>query len=390
MRHGPSSRAAHGQSGLTLIELLVSVVIGLIVTLAVTSVLTVGERQRRSTTSINDMGQTSSFAVYQLDRAIRNAGSGMIQSINQGLLGCKLNVSTTLPRASAFPAPFSTAFLTGATNDLRVAPVLIAKGQSDAGSDVLVVMRANGSAGSVPRRVADAGTSTTLITENAIGAAVNDLLLLSRSGETECLMEQVSSITGNQLTLGGTYYTAGSTVSAESMTGNLDTYATLLGNRDGGGVQFQLFGVGDNATLFSYDLLRPTGAADTSQALADGVSELHALYGLDITGDGKLDSWVEPDAPGYTIAEVMASAAKMREIVAVHIAVVMRSSMRDGTDEKRVAPGTLTYFTGKTNAANASLQRTLTLDDNAQLYRHRIVETTIPLHNLQLLPAAAL
>lgn len=377
------------QGGLTLVEMLVAIAIGLIVTLAVTAVLTVGERQRRSTTSTNDMGQSGAFAVYQLDRAIRNAGSGLIQSINQGLLGCKLNVTTILPRNSAFPAPFKNSFLTGATANLRIAPLLIAKSQSDAGSDVLVVMRANGSSGGVPRRVADAGTETLLITENSVGMAANDLLLLSQNGTTDCLMEQVSSISGNQITLGGDFYTAGTTVGVGSLTASPDSYATLLGNRNGGGVQFQLFGVGANATLFSYDLLQMSGG-DTTQAIADGVTELHALYGLDINGDGKLDNWVDPGAAGYTIQAVMESPAKMREIVAVHIALVMRSSTQDGTADTPVAPETLGFFANKANAAGESLARSITLDDTARLYRHRVVETTVPLHNMQLLPAAAL
>ncbi len=380
------------QRGLTLIELLVAVAIGLVVTLAVTTVLTLGESHKRSTMSTNDMGQTGAFAVYQLDRAVRGAGSGLVQSVNRGVLGCKLNAAfgaaPMLPRATAFPAPFATAFLTGATADLRVAPLLIAKSKSDAGSDVLVVMQANGSAGGVPRRVTDPGSDTLLITENAVGMAANDLLLLSQEGQTDCLLEQVSSISTNQITLGGNYYTAGSGGSAiANFTGSPDTYATPLGNPSAGSVQFQLFGVGADNTLFSYDLL---SSGNASQAIADGVSELHALYGLDTTGDGKLDSWVDPGAVGYDIASVMASQEKMRQIVAVHVALVMRTSTQDGRTGKPVAPATLAFFSGKTDASGNSLAGEKTLDDAARLYRHRIVESTIPLHNMQLMPGSAL
>ena len=374
---------ARQQGGVTLIELLVAVAIGLVVTLAVTSVLTIGEAHRRSTTSTNDMGQSGAYAIYQLDRAVRSAGSGLIQSANEGVFGCKLNVASILPRASAFPEPFQNSFLTGATANLRVAPLLIAKSKSDAGSDVLVVMRANGSSGAVPRRVTDPGTDTLLVAENAMGVAPNDLLLLSQNGLADCLMEQVASISTNQLTLGGTFYTAGSAVSAASLTSTTDTYVTLMGCAAAESVQFQLFGVGADQTLFSYDLLRRSG--DVSQAIADGVAELHALYGLDTNGDGELDGWMDPGATGYDIATVMASPAKMREIVAVHIALVMRSIAQE---REVVAPATLDFFADKKTAAAASLAREITLTSDARHFRHRVIESTIPLHNMQLVPAA--
>ncbi len=68
-------------------------VIGLVLTLAVTSIVTVGEAQKRSTTSTNDMDQAGAYASYVLDRALRSAGSGLTQSIqptDRGVFGCKL------------------------------------------------------------------------------------------------------------------------------------------------------------------------------------------------------------------------------------------------------------------------------------------------------------
>jgi type IV pilus assembly protein PilW len=112
------------QRGLTLIELMVSVVIGLIVTLAVTSAVTFGEATKRSTTSTNDMGQSGSYAAYLLDRAVRSAGSGFAQSWELGgVFGCKLTAArgatAILPRATAFPVPFDQ-FLGGAAGSANL------------------------------------------------------------------------------------------------------------------------------------------------------------------------------------------------------------------------------------------------------------------------------
>jgi type IV pilus assembly protein PilW len=377
--------AATRQRGLTLVELLVAMVIGLIVTLAVTSLVVVGEGHKRTTTATNDMGQSGAYAAYVLDRALRSAGSSLTQSTqppDRGVFGCKLNAASLLPAATAFPAPFKNAFLPGATANLRVAPVLIGKSQSDTGSDVLVVMSGDAVAGGVPRGLTDPGSATTLSMDNTVGVSAGDLVLVSQQGTTDCLLEQVASTTTKVLTLGGTYYTAGKTTTLETLAASTSTYVTPLGNPANGNVQFQLFGVGDNRTLVGYDLLQ--GAAGTTQALADQVAELHAIYGLDTNGDGILDSWADPGATGYDIAAVMQTEATMKQIVAVRVALVMRSTNKE---KDIVSPASLALFDGFVDASSKSLAQTVTLSaTDDQFYRYRVVEFTIPLRNMLLLP----
>jgi len=169
------------QRGLTLIELMVALVIGLAVTLVVTTLLIAGENHKRTTTSTNDADQTGSYAFYALDRALRNAGSGIAESADVGVLGCKLNVNALLPRAAAFPAPFATKFLGAAPADLRIAPVLIGSNQSDNNtSDVLVVMGGTGAGGGVPRAINGPGDANTLILQTTVGIFKDDLVLVSQ------------------------------------------------------------------------------------------------------------------------------------------------------------------------------------------------------------------
>lgn len=182
-RGGPAPGAA-GQRGMTLIELMVALTVGLGLTLAITGMLIVSENHKRTTTSVNDAEQTGAYAFYALDRAIRGAGSGFANSAaylpDRGILACKLNVSNILPRTTALPAPFASV----TASDLRVAPVLIAKSKSQGGSDVLVVMNGSGAAGGVPRQIAGSGSLTSLVLTNALGIATNDLVLVSQAGKT--------------------------------------------------------------------------------------------------------------------------------------------------------------------------------------------------------------
>jgi len=389
------------QQGVTLIELMVAVIIGLLVTLAVTSLLIFGESSKRSTTATNDMGQTGAYAAYVLDRAVRTAGSGFTQSWTlAGAFGCLLNATLpgtpSLPRSPAFPAPFATAFLGGASGsaNLRVAPVLIGKSQSDAGSDVLVVMGGTAAAGDVPRLILSSGKSTSILRlDSTVGLAEGDLGLVSASGTTDCLLEQVHASTafadssGNDaLPLGSTYYTAsGASTSLSTLAASGSAYFTPLGNVSAGNTQFQMFGVGSNNTLYSYDLLMANGT-DASQAVADGVSEMHALYGLDTNSDGVLDTWVDPGATGYDIATMMATPATARQVVAIRIALVLRSANPERANDngELPSPASLTLFSD----LSTSLQQTISFSTSEQHFRHRVVESTIPLRNVLLLPTS--
>jgi type IV pilus assembly protein PilW len=384
------------QRGMTLIELMVAMAIALVVTLVVSTLLVAGENHKRTTTSTNDAEQTGSYAFYALDRALRGAGSAFVESAypaDRGVLGCKLNAAQILPRTTPFPAPFATAFLAGSTNNLRVAPVLIGKSQSDGGSDVLVIMGGSGAAGGVSRALNGAGNSTSLILENTVGFAVNDVALVSQSGVSDCLLEEVASVSTPTLNVGGTtYYTAnGSATDLATLSSSLSTYVTPLGNAQTNTLQFQLFGVGADDTLYSYDLLQNqlkvqgTGA-DTSQAVADGVIQMNAIYGIQTTANpGVLSAWAGPGDAGYDINTVMTTPATMESIIAVRVALVVRGEYYD---KNVVSPATLTLFSGYANGTGTSLSQVINLNAAAQHYRYRVFEFMVPLRNMLLLAGA--
>lgn len=396
------------QRGLTLIELLVAMVIGLVVVLAVTSVVTVGETHKRSTTSTNDMNQSGSYATYMIDRLLRSAGSGFAQTGTRGLFGCRLSATrliggtatTILPRtASAFPAPFDT-LLGGsgaaAAGNLRLAPFLIAKGATAGASDTLVIMGGNAAAGDVPRRIRSGFPgNNNLRLDNTIGLANGDIGLVSQEGTPDCLIEQVNvtdatafAAVGNEvLPMGGRYFTStGATKSLATLAADGTSLFTPLGNVGANNLQFQLLGVDANRTLVAYDLLRAAGTGsnegtDTAamQALADGVVALYAVYGVDTDSDGKVDTWIDPGAAGYTIDALMLAPDKMRHVVAARVALVLRSSL---FEKVPVTGPNLVVFS---DLAAAS-RRTLTIPEADRNFRYRVIDTTIPLRNMLLLP----
>lgn len=388
------SRAKH--AGMTLVELLVAMAIGVGVVFAVSTLLVAGENHKRTTTSTNDAVQTGAYAVYALDRALRGAGSAIAQSaygVDVGVLGCRLNAGTFLPRAGAFPAPFATRFLPGATSTLRVAPVLIAAGQSDsAASDVLVVMGGSGAAGGVSRSVNGVGGANSLVLESTVGFQQYDLALVSQNATPDCLLEEATNnISSSTLTLINNatypYYTAGTVTTLATLASSLNSAVTPLGNAAVNSVSFQLFGVGPNFTLYSYDLLQnqlrvqKTGG-DTSQAIADGVIQMNAIYGVATAPPSVFNNWANPTVAPYDIASVMNTPNTQKSIISVRVALVVRGEYYD---KKPVSPAQLTIFNGLKDGNGVSLAKNVPIALQDRNYRYRVFEFTVPLRDMILL-----
>ena len=136
-------------------------------------------------------------------------------------------------------------------------------------------------------------------------------------------------------------------------------------------------GVGDNNTLFSYDLLQI--GTTPLQARAEGVFEMLALYGVDSDNDGKVDAWQSPSSARYGVAALSAgnaaAAGLLRSIKAIRVGLLMRSLV---AERDIVSDASLSLFS---DLGDDTLTFTRTLTDAEQHYRYRAVEATIPLRN---------
>ena len=212
-------------------------------------------------------------------------------------------------------------------------------------------------------------------------------------------MEQVATVAPPALNLGGIYYTAtGGTANMGALAGSTSTYVTPIGNAKANNVQFTLFGLDNNSTLFSYDLLQNLklvggAAADSAQAITDGVVQMNALYGLDTNADGIQDKWAAPGGPsdpGWDINTVMNSPLLMKQIVSVRVALVVRGEYYDTKRDAAgnpipVSPPTLTIFNGLVNGGGTSLAKNINLNATEQQFRYRVFEFTVPLRNMLML-----
>lgn len=368
--------------GFSLIELMVGIAIGLILTLTISTMVTRQESIRRGVTSGNDLTSNSAYAAYMLDRELRSAGAGISQASAENY-GCILNVSRNntqlLPSPSPFPAPF-----TSVPQTFRLAPLIVHAGAGTGGSDVIAVAVGNSALSEAALPVAPKSTATGLLKlSNTLGIRGGDLLVLSQAA-VGCMVQQVSNGfvggTSPTLTFGGTY--AADTINSVSLTSfsNGNAFVSLLGNVSGNPPRFTLFGIGTNSTLFSYDLLQLNATAP--QALVEGVVDMRVLYGVDTVraGQRQVTSWIAPTTTGYTAADLTDGTAvaqtNLQSILAVRVGLVLRSDLTEKSD---VTPSSLTMF----GDLDSSLQYTYNVPNGTANQRYRVVEFTVPLRNVR-------
>ena len=379
--HRCSRQGSHRAcAGFTLIELLVAVTIGMALVLAITLMLTRFESGRRTLTSVNDSSMGSAYVSYTLDRYVRSAGSGYAQAWKDSF-GCQLLASrggtTTLPRATAFPAPFA-----GVPQAMRLAPVVVHAGAGTDGSDILAIATGASGLGESPLPVMTASaTGTGLRVPSTIGLRAGDLVMVFQDA-TQCMVQQVAGgFAGGadqQLDFGGTYADSDiNGIRLEDLGVTAPAWVAPLGNNAGNQPLFQLLGVGPNATLVAHDMLQLDGS-DSVVAIADGVADLRARYGVDTNNDNVIDSWQDPAASPWDAATLLdgtlASKNRLSQIVALRVGVMVRTNT---PERSTVAPGTVLLFTD----LGSALEVTRTLTAAERVVRWRTVEFTVPLRN---------
>lgn len=376
----PGSRAPQRpgarESGFTLIELMVGVVLGLLTVVIIANVFATAEGQKRTTTSGSDAQVAGSLGLYALQRDVRMAGYGLAGA--PGALGC------------AVTAQFNSTPVTG----LRLVPAEITFGSLTAGtSDEVRVLSAGGAGAALPMKLTAAHAQATASIEVASthGVGQGHLLVLAPAtwdGLSACSLVQAPT--------DGAGLTATTIPRAVAAPWNANASSFLpAGGYPAGSLLFNL-GVPrartyriDTATwaLQSRDLV-PTAAAAEVREVAPQIVLLRALYGKDTNGDGSVDVY-DRTAPTTN--------AQWRQVLALRVALVARSAQfeRTGADgdlgnRTLVTPAAPQWDVGPladSNMASACgdsrcIPLTLThLGADWQRYRYRVYDTVIPLRN---------
>lgn len=359
--------ALHRQTGFSLIEILVGLLIGLLATLVIMQVFSVFEAQKRTTTGSADAQTNGSIALFTIENVMKMAGYGLMPSDNSPLECTTLSYSTT-----------------GITD---ISPVTISDGGTAAGaSDSITIRYGTSSTAGVYSLITATGLpgANDVTIDNNLGCKVGDAALIING--TTCNFTSVVPTTSPDLVTVTLQNPAGATANANlSCLGSWNTTLFQVNPSYNPTVPANA-----QAYLQRTDASFPVPAAgnpSAAPAVADIVN-IQAQYGISATANSNLvNQWV--DATGSWAAPTVANRNRIKS---VRIAVVARNGLKEkGNVTTACSSLTATSPVGlcawdATSAsptiASPAPAIDLSNDPNWQRYRYRVFETIIPLRNM--------
>jgi type IV pilus assembly protein PilW len=370
------------EAGMSLVELMVAMLIGLIGIVIITHLYITNDRYKRSTTGTGEAQVNGAIALYTIEREIRGAGYGFNQSaalnckcagVNCSPLQFSYNGNSTFP-----PAPAALGALTPRT----AAPVLIVK--TPGAPDTITVMYGGANERMLPAQLTDVAQvpNFTYKVDGTEGFAVGNLILVALG--QACFLKQVSQVTtANNLLdhINGPAFpfnqaaSAGPVLDPGTAVFNLGTPGAV------GGPVWRTFFIANNK-LQAEDILTTlqNGGVAAPQQLVDDIVDLQAQYGRDdgsapgsVALDGIVDVW--DSAPPTDPADP--TVILWRQVIAVRVGLLARSQ----NYEKPSVAG------GPCEATQAAPTWAGGVAFNVpggipSCYKHRVFETVVPLRNM--------
>lgn len=381
------------ERGVSLVEIMVGVALGLIASLVITKVFSASEMFRRNVTGGGDALQAASLASIRMDLALQEAGGGFVRG--RHLWGCRLQVTngstTVLPRTAADSAPFASI-----PNTLR----MLAAGVIDGGANSDVLLAFAGDSGGSNRDVLFDPAAGALVGSVSMSIAPKDMFLIvpqELPGDPDdCQIVQAADLYAPGAAIADTSLGGGKKVqppAPATISLNTATYGDIAGAIKakvpsafhlGAAPLFSAYALNDRGELVERDLLRRRG----DQIFAENVFLMKARYGVDngvggTANDNVVDEWLAPSEAGWTIADLMdgkaATEQKIDQIKAIRIALVARSKRTGPTD---TTVSSLTLFSDLPTARQ--YKRDLTSDE--QTYQYQVLEWVVPLRNMKAVP----
>lgn len=347
------ARAMIHMRGLSLVDLMVGLGIGMVATLVILNVVVMFDARRRATTGSSDAQVNAVFAASMLSRELRTAGHGLGPPSG---LGCSVHRAAAGTTVATF----------------LLAPVVIVNG-SDGAPDTLEVLAA-GEQALPPARLISPYTmgGAALTLDSTLGVAPDTQLLLQSAGSPDCALLSVAAVTIGAYTvqpkaasgiLPGTVFGTGSPVV------NVGTLA------------YRRYSVDANQRLQSetFDAASDSWIAST---LAEGVVNLQLQYGFDARAGSQaspqVTRWSDTmfDADGNGAA---GNAGDWQRMLAVRMAVVTRSAQRKDDTCDAQAPS---WIAGNANTGELDAT-TIKVDhlDDWRCWRYRVLQTEVVLRN---------
>lgn len=331
--------------GASLIDVLVGLALGLLCMVLMYQAFVALDSARRNATAVADAESAGAYALHAVAAAIDNAGAG---------------VALTAPWLDTCPA------IADAATTLRPIPVVVTDGGAPDRPDSIVVRQSLAPFAIPAALVAATPPGARLRVESVGGFAAGDrIVAISRTGT--CIAADITDA-----------------VPAAAGITELTT-SPIVVDLPASTVVVDLGRAGSSA-ITRYDVtagnLRSTdvGNGDAPTPIAANVVNAKFQYGIDVDGDGVLDTWT-PATGAWTAANVLtAPRATLARIGAVRIGLVVRTEERE---RSRSSPEHWVLFDcelADKAACPGRLEGTIA-PTSAGGYRYRTFESVVALRN---------
>jgi type IV pilus assembly protein PilW len=374
-----SPTASNRQSGLSIVELLVAMAIGLIGIVIIFQMLAGNEARKRTTTAGSDAQISGVIGLTALERDIREAGYGFssagYDTSVTPVMGCTVSAYD-----SSRPTPAYT---------FTLAPVQIVQGSGAASDSIIVLKGASNTIGA--SLVFTASTDTTKKTQGRGGIYPRDRILVGSTSPLQCQLVEISSVSNaDGLTID---HATGSYTGPTSYSNSTNTSYTARFNNPVAPVTFTagyLFNMGrepkryvwsvqsDGRLVYTNDLLYVDSDGNGSndvREVTDNVVSLQAEYGVDANNDGKISTseWTSTNP----------ATGAWGNVFAIRVGLLVRSAQFETAQVTTTVPSwsggqfTITNLDGSASATSPTDPA-----NNWRNYRYRVFESVIPLRNM--------
>ncbi len=385
--HARTSASSRRRSlGLSLVEILVGVAIGLIGIVAIFQAVAVWTKHTQTTSSGGDAQVAGTLALFSIERDVKQAGHGFGRAVSP-VMGCLVAANDTTP-ARAF------------NFGLRAVDIAA----SAAGAPDQINILYGDSSFYVEEGAFTDATATTNKLRRRSGFKKGDLAVVAvnpsaSAASAACQLVQITDDTdpdgytvGHTTTPFVTFYAASAPAVASrfNSAGSAPAFTSGTMYNLGPRPRLDVWSIQGNRLLTRTDQIDVGGggAGPTSMQIAEGVINLKAEYGVDTNGNGIVDA-----AEWTTVAP-----ADWRTLFAIRVAVLVRSRQYERNRDpaasgvRAVTPTAANpYYFG--DPARTFLMRNVdgsadSFDDatadpnNWRYYRYRVYERVIPLRNM--------
>lgn len=376
------------QDGFSLVELLVSVVIGLLALVFATRLITGAEQNKANALGGSDAMQNGMLAMFSISGDAQQAGYGLNDA---SLIGCNTRFSDTGGYAMAPAAR-------GAATVYPLAPVVIESG--GAGPDRITLYAGSSMSGTGTLRVTGNYIGGTRLDVDRIpyGFNLGDVVVVAPDnvGNGDCALAQISADPSKLaappaqqfvMVAGGAGFRYNSGALGPNFTAGM---ARIFNLGPAKTLAFHTWSV-DNGflQLRSTDL---AGSGGEAQTVADNIVSIKAQYGFDTRTGGAFTPQDGLQVRRWSAAMIDAdgtggvgSAGDYEHIAALRIAVVARSAARErpgANGQCNATPDKPVVFGSAVPEGVAAAPITVDVGGaDWRCYRYRVFETIVPLRN---------